>query len=194
MATSDGVPIETLIRIDAGLRAELDVLRSSGEVDIIEDAQQPYTFRLADAQLDELKRAREVLQEEVDKTRFVVRQRLEEIRSLNAEELASKAARDLEGEEANEASLRAELRGIRKRALMFAKEQWPVSQDDDRFEGGDFWDACVAACSTPEMPIEYSMKEANYAELLIQSGVADRIDDSGGMMRIKLAKELYNYV
>jgi len=91
-----------------------------------------------------------------------------------------------------EEKVRKELFQLRRRALEFAKEQWPLSQDSEKFEGGDFWDACVAACVAVDVTIEYSMRESGFAELLLQAGVADRLEDVGEMKRIKLAKELYS--
>jgi hypothetical protein len=187
----DNIP-KTLIRLEAGLRAELDVLRFYAETDAGDDAKEELKFSLADAQLNELKLAKELLDEELLKAQFRVKQLTRHVRDLNTEDTASRKAAD-EEEELTEEALQKDLYALRRRALAFAKEQWPLSQDAELFEGGDFWDACVAACARSSTPIEYSDREAAFAELLLQAGIADRIEDLGGMKRIRLCEEIYKY-
>jgi hypothetical protein len=197
-----GIPLETLIRVEAGLRAELDVLRTSAESDLIEDANETEgMFTLDEAQLDEHKRTKQVLEEELAKVKFQNQTKLRTVRELGAElearELGAKqearesGQKDAEYDDESEEETKKGLYLLRRRALAFAKEQWPLTQDVEQFEGGDFWDACIAACSDPNMVIEYSQRESAFAELLLQTGIADRTEQSGGLKRIRFAKEIY---
>jgi len=186
-------PLETLIRLEAGLKAELGVLRASSERDILEDAVERYEFCLPDAQLEALKKAREVLTEDLAIHTRRLKRRMRMVRDITEGERKDRRSEEEEQEPTKEEDLRKELYGLRRRVLMFAKEQWPLSQDSDQFEGGDFWDACVAACGGPERPIEYSSRETGFAELLLQTGIADRAEDLGSRKRIKFVKEIFQY-
>jgi hypothetical protein len=188
-------PLETLIRLEAGYKAELNVLRESSERDVSDDAREPYVFSLDDAQLEPLKKCREVLKEELAISTARLKSRMKLVRLAIATELERtklSAEKDAVTEESEE-MLRKELISLRRKTLVFAKEQWPLSQDAEQFEGGDFWEACVAACSDPQEFIEYSAQETPFAELLLQTGVVERAEDSAGMKRIKITKELFDY-
>ena len=183
------IPIETLVRLEAGLRAELSVLQASSDRDILEDAKDELEFSISDAQLEGLLRAKQVLEEELRLSTRRLKRRLQIVRDFNLNH--SESFGNVEEEDESEEGLRKELYALRRRTLAFAKEQWPLTQDAEEFEGGDFWDACVAACARKGTTIEYSGKEVGFAELLLQAGVADRLEDIAGMKRIKLADELY---
>ena len=187
--------LDSLIRIENGLRAELGVLRDNHSRFVTEDALEEYSFSLEDAQLAAMKETKELLRQQLELKRKQQTSTLQAIKALSIE-LDLKNNSNIEEEEAQEMSLedlKKEVLALRRKALSFAKEQWPVSQDIDQFEGGDFWDACVAACSNPEQPIDYSDRETGFAELLIQAGVANRIEDFGNSKRIKLASEIFEY-
>lgn len=186
-----------LLGLESGLHGELAVLRRNRPRYLKEDANTPYEFVVEDAQLTQLHQTKQVLQEEVARKRKVLNARRRAIRELSkvrenqsAEEQRNARRRQDRTIGERLAELKLQVLKLRRDTLTFAKEQFPLSQDED-FEGGDFWDACVAACSVPGQPIEYSDREAGFAELLLQSGAVDRMEDLAGVKRVRLAPELY---
>jgi hypothetical protein len=102
---------------------------------------------------------------------------------------------------------------LRRELLLFVKTQYPVEKPPE-FDGGDFWDAVIAACSNnmnlaeDVSEIQHSMKEDNneiinptiiefsdsespYVELLLQLGLIERAGKSITMNQFRLCWEIF---
>lgn len=196
--------LNTLRRIEAGLKAELEVLRTNEieffkqDVEASDSIEQFVLQRDVDlAALHEVRDFLFVQREEVEQKLAKTLQHTRSFASLT--KLQQQHGNDGDdGGDGDEASLEdrlaAEVKLLRRRTLQFAKAQYPVPQVQDEFEGGDFWDACIAHCADQEESVEYSVeREGAFAELLLQSGLFERVENKTTQTtkRIKLINEAY---
>ena len=190
--------VASLAHVRAGVRAEVQLARESApDLDACvadEDAVRASAMvRLVGAKRaveEELERAGERLKRK--------RETLRELRSVG-DAFRAAAEADAQGSQGgriatgDNRALRLEVVALRRLVLSFAKEQWPpLSASESQFEGGDFWDAVVAACTAAaaapapgeendsplpdesgESVVEFSTNERPLAELLLQLGVAE---------------------
>ncbi|KAH9255336.1 hypothetical protein BASA81_006788 [Batrachochytrium salamandrivorans] len=182
---------DTLKRLEAGLKAELDVLRETGRTYIKQDLDSlASTEGDIDLDLNSLRDIKALLQEQHSLGARELASSLQYIQSYSVDSLLPEQG---EEEEEDEEVLAQQVKLLRRRTLQFAKTQYPVEQAAGEFEGGDFWDAVVAHCKDEhEEDVEYSAdKESGLAELLLQSGVFER---GSVPKRIRIVRQVFgNY-
>lgn len=181
---------DTLKRLEAGLKAELDVLRETGQAYIKQDLESAASSNQdVDLDLNSLRDIKALLQEQ---HRLGTRELASSLQYLRAFDADAPPEEDEDENEADEEVLAQQVKQLRRRTLQFAKTQYPVEQAAGEFEGGDFWDAVVAHCKDErEEEVEYSAeKESGLAELLLQSGVFER---GSAPKRIRLVRQVFEH-
>jgi hypothetical protein len=192
--TANETRLNCLRMMKAGLLAEIEVLQTSSQLDLeavskeVQDEDSIHNIPLP-----ELTEIRDFYKMEVANLSLQVESTLLQIKDLSHSvdnfHLPPTKPFNAEQEQMDMIQLRGQV-------LQFAKSQFPVEQDQDKFQGGDFWDAVVSHCARPDIPIEYSVQhESTFAELLLQAGICERDDDLGGgggaAKRIRMVKELF---
>jgi hypothetical protein len=194
--------IHSLVHLEAGLKAELELLRQTSSAEGIL-ASQP-------RMLASLQEALALLHEEEAGLLARIKERRRELRDMkNIESILSQRATGAESLDKDDDALEAQVRELRRNLVLFCKQQWPLPAQEEgeepEFVGGDFWDAGTRSSGFPlpspgpranpprllttvvracmgEQPlpdgmdpglVEFGDAEVPFASLLVQVGVAE---------------------